>query len=70
MRCIIREFGNGIIVSSGITNFDQFLSNVPRPGTSAYNDLISGVNGFRNAHSGTAVRDAFLKYIKDEHVTG
>ena len=66
---MVRTYGNGILVSSDVSDFVEFLKNLPKPVNNDYQKMIDGVAKFRTTYSGVKVRDLFLREIfHDEFV--
>lgn len=58
---MVREFGCGIIAPSERKNAAEFLAAVPRPGSEAYDALVTGILAFRQAYSSQTLRGRVIK---------
>jgi hypothetical protein len=63
---MVREFGCGIAVSRNARPDELFFASVPRPGAYGYQALLAGIERFRAAHGGVALREVFLGKMFDE----
>jgi glycosyltransferase involved in cell wall biosynthesis len=67
---MVRKYGCGVLVDPEgrgspdfIFRMPGFFASLPRPGSAEYDALLAGVTRFRDAHRGSAVRDAFLQAL-------
>lgn len=67
---MVREYGNGVLAPEDHVKFAEFVRALPRSGSNEYKQLLKGVDAFRQAHMGERVRNAFLKVIGANHVSG
>ena len=56
----VREYGCGALVPPGVRPTHEWFRALPRPGDERYAALLAGMEAFRVAHSGPAVRRRFL----------
>lgn len=59
----VAMFGCGLLVSDDDIDFDMFLSEIPRPGSKEYSELLEGMEQFSQAHSGNVARTEFLRVL-------
>jgi glycosyltransferase involved in cell wall biosynthesis len=57
---MVRDFGCGIAVAPGVRPTHEWFRALPRPGDERYAALLAGMEAFRVAHSGPAIRRRFL----------
>ena len=60
---IVRTYGCGVIAPSSHGAMATFFERLPRNSTPAYRALLSGLEKFRHAHSGSAVRTIFIQQV-------
>lgn len=60
---MVKTFGNGIFAPTDSSEFPEFIDNLPKSDSLAYQQLLDGVNAFRIAHSGDSIRNIFIKTI-------
>lgn len=60
---MMKEFGCGIRVAPGIRPGVDFFQSLPARNSSAYQQLVEGMERFRDAHSGENVRAQFLRKL-------
>lgn len=59
----VRQFNCGLLAPDDQSKLGEFLSGVPHPGDTDYEDLLNGMGKFRAAHSGENARTAFLNAL-------
>lgn len=60
---IVKTYGCGVIAPCSREGPATFFKSLPKNGTPGYNMLLSGLDKFRKAHSGDAVRNIFIKQL-------
>lgn len=60
---MVNTYNNGLLAPNDPNLFTHFVQSLPKNNTSEYQKLLKGVEAFRQAHSGNAVREAFLNVI-------
>lgn len=60
---MVKTYGCGVIAPNSCERLAEFIKDLPKNGTPAYNALLSGIEEFRKAHSGDAVRNLFIRQI-------
>ena len=61
---MVHTYGNGVLAPENSQDFPQFAKALPGSGSPEYLKLLQGVASFKAAHSGAAVRSAFLEIIQ------
>lgn len=59
----VRQFNCGLLAPDDQSRLGDFLSALPHPGDTDYEDLLNGMGKFRAAHSGKDARTAFLNAL-------
>lgn len=60
---MVKTYNNGLFAPDDHNLFEHFIQNLPKNQSSEYKKLLKGVEAFKQANSGKAVREAFLNII-------